>query len=245
MDLQCLHLIFTLRVHKSRMAKETLLVIEDERDLLEIIDYNFSREGYHVLSATNGEKGLDLAQEKRPAVILLDLMLPGLDGIEVAKRLRSDDRTRDSAIIMLTAKSEESDVVLGLGVGADDYVTKPFRVKELIARVQAVLRRGRRLNESTGARIERENLVLDEAKYQVTLNDQEVPLTLTEFKLLFALASSPGRVFSRDQLLQKIQGEIWVDERNIDVHVRSIRKKLGAESSVISTVRGVGYKFAD
>lgn len=228
------------------MAKETLLVIEDERDIVEIIQYNFEREGYTVLSATNGEKGLDIARSKRPAAIILDLMLPGLDGIEVAKRLRQDPNTREIAIVMLTAKGEESDVILGLGVGADDYVTKPFKMKELLARVKAVLRRGPLQDEGpVGQRLERDGLVIDKAKYQVILNGEEVPMTLTEFKLLSALASAPGRVFTRELLLDRIQGEAYVDERNIDVHVRSIRKKLGEDTEYITTVRGVGYKFKD
>jgi DNA-binding response OmpR family regulator len=228
------------------MARETLLVIEDERDIVEVIQYNFEREGYTVLSATNGEKGLDIARTKRPAAIILDLMLPGLDGLEVAKRLRQDPNTREIAIVMLTAKGEESDVILGLGVGADDYVTKPFKVKELLARVKAVLRRGPLQDEGpVGQRLERDGLVIDKAKYQVTVDGNDVPLTLSEFKLLAALASAPGRVFTRELLLDKIQGEAYVDERNIDVHVRSIRKKLGEETEYITTVRGVGYKFKD
>ncbi len=228
------------------MAKETILVIEDERDIVEIIEYNFEREGYVVLSATNGEKGLEIARAKRPAAVVLDLMLPGLDGIEVAKRLRQDPATREIAILMLTAKSEESDVILGLGVGADDYVTKPFKMKELLARVKAVLRRGPLQDEGpTGKRLELDGLVIDKAKYQVTINGQEVPLTLTEFKILAILASAPGRVYTRELLLQKIQGEAFVDERNIDVHVRSIRKKLGEENDYIVTVRGVGYRFKE
>ncbi len=228
------------------MAQETVLLIEDERDLIEVVEYNLKREGFQVISTTNGEKGLDLAKQKRPAVVLLDLMLPGLDGIEVAKRLRADPLTRDIAIIMLTAKSEESDVVLGLGVGADDYVTKPFRVKELIARIRTVLRRGRLQDDlPTGERIERSGLVIDGAKYEVTLDGAPVAMTLTEFKLLSTLASAPGRVFPRDMLLQKMQGDVWVDERNIDVHIRSIRKKLGKRSDFIVTVRGVGYKFKE
>jgi len=228
------------------MSKETILVIEDERDIIEVIEYNFEREGYTVLSATNGEKGLEIARAKRPSVVILDLMLPGFDGIEVAKRLRRDPSTREIAIVMLTAKSEESDVILGLGVGADDYVTKPFKMKELLARVKAVLRRGPLQDEGpTGQRLDLDGLVIDKAKYQVILNGNEVPLTLTEFKLLTTLASAPGRVFTRELLLQKIQGEAFVDERNIDVHVRSIRKKLGEETDYIVTVRGVGYKFKE
>ena len=228
------------------MSGETILLIEDERDLIEVIKYNFEKDGYRVLTATDGEKGLDFAREKNPAVILLDIMLPGLDGIEVAQRLRSDPRTRDIAIIMITAKAEESDVVLGLGVGADDYVTKPFRMKELIARVKAVLRRGRMDEEMpSGKRIERFGLMIDTAKYQVTFEGEEIPLTLTEFKLLATLATAPGRVFTRDLLLEKVQGDTYIDARNIDVHVRSIRKKLGPENDFIVTVRGVGYKFKE
>jgi DNA-binding response OmpR family regulator len=228
------------------MAKETLLIIEDERDIIEIIQYNCEREGYTVLSATNGEKGLEIARTRRPAAVLLDLMLPGLDGIEVAKRLRRDPETRETAIIMLTAKGEESDVILGLGVGADDYVVKPFKLKELLARIKAVLRRGPVQDEGpTGKRIEISGLVIDNAKFQVLQNGKEVPLTLTEFKLLATLASAPGRVFTRDLLLERIQGDTYIDERNIDVHVRSIRKKLGDNTDYIQTVRGVGYKFRE
>ena len=228
------------------MANETLLVIEDDRDIIEIIQYNCEKEGYTVLSATNGEKGLEIARSRRPAAVLLDLMLPGLDGLEVAKRLRRDPETREIAIIMLTAKGEESDVILGLGVGADDYVVKPFKLKELLARVKAVLRRGPLQDEGpTGRRIELSGLTIDKAKFQVLLDEEEVPLTLTEFKLLSTLASAPGRVFTRELLLEKIQGDSYIDERNIDVHVRAIRKKLGDETDYILTVRGVGYKFKE
>ncbi|MBI4600435.1 MAG: response regulator transcription factor [Planctomycetes bacterium] len=228
------------------MAKETLLIIEDERDIIEVIEYNFEREGYTILSATNGERGLEIARSQQPAAVILDLMLPGLDGIEVARRLRQDPSTREVAIIMLTAKGEESDVILGLGVGADDYVTKPFKVKELLARVKAVLRRGPLVDDGSGGkRLEVGDLVIDNAKYQVLHKGKEVPLTLTEFKLLSALASVPGRVFTRDRLLEKIQGDAFIDERNIDVHVRSIRKKLGDDTDYIVTVRGVGYKFKE
>ncbi len=228
------------------MAKETILIIEDESDIVEVIQYNLEKEGYTVIGATNGEKGLEIARSRRPAAIILDLMLPGLDGIEVAKRLRQDSTTREIAIVMLTAKSEESDVILGLGVGADDYVTKPFKMKELLARLKAVLRRGPLLDDGpTGQRLEMGDLVIDKAKYQVLQKGEEVPLTLTEFKILATLASAPGRVFTRELLLEKIQGEAYADERTIDVHVRSIRKKLGDETDYIVTVRGVGYKFKE
>lgn len=228
------------------MAKETVLLIEDEKDIIEVLQYNLEREGFNVISATNGEKGLDLAKDRKPAAIVLDLMLPGLTGIEVAKRLRSDPQTRDTAILMLTAKGEESDIVLGLGVGADDYITKPFRFKEVIARLQAVLRRGPLVEEGpSGRRIQRGSLLIDTTKYQVSLNGEDKPLTLTEFKLLSTLAAAPGRVYTRHLLLEKIQGEAFIDERNIDVHIRSIRKKLGLENDLIVTVRGVGYKFKE
>lgn len=228
------------------MAGETVLIIEDERDIVEILEYNLKREGFNVLSATNGEKGLELAQKARPAVIILDLMLPGLDGIEVAKRLRQDPNTREIAILMLTAKSEESDIILGLGVGADDYVVKPFRMKELIARVKALLRRGPLQDEGpTGPRLDFGRLVIDKAKYQVTLDGVEVPLTLAEFKILSTLASAPGRVFTRELLLQKTQGEVSSGERVVDVHIKSLRKKLGEANDFIVTVRGVGYKFKE
>jgi len=228
------------------MAKETILVIEDERDLVEVIEYNFEREGYRVLHARNGEGGLEIARDKSPEVVLLDIMLPGVNGIEVAKRLRADPQTRDIAIIMLTAKSEESDVILGLGVGADDYITKPFRINELVARVQAVLRRtGGDEAVPTGRRFERHGLSIDSSRYLVSCAEQDVPVTLTEFKLLAALASAPGRVFPRDQLLSKVRGDAYLDERNIDVHIRSIRKKLGKNCDVIQTVRGVGYRFKE
>ena len=228
------------------MPRETILLIEDEKDIIEVLQYNLEREGYTVISATNGEKGLELARDRHPAAVVLDLMLPGLGGLEVAKRLRRDPSTRDISILMLTAKGEESDIVLGLGVGADDYVTKPFRFKEVLARLQAVLRRGPLVEEEpTGRRIERNGLVIDTAKYQVTVDGLETTLTLTEFKLLSTLAANPGRVYTRHRLLEKIQGDAFVDERNIDVHVRSIRKKLGSSSSLIVTVRGVGYRFKE
>lgn len=229
------------------MSKETILLIEDETDLAEIIEYNLVREGYAVLRAGNGEKGLDLARQKLPAAVILDLMLPGVDGLEVASRLRRAPETADIAIIMLTAKSEESDIVLGLGVGADDYVTKPFRVTELLARLKAVLRRtsGQETGGEASMRVERHGLRIDTSRHQATLRDRELALTLTEFRLLTTLASQPGRVFSREQLLEKVRGDLYLDERNIDVHIRALRKKLGDDADLIITVRGVGYKFRE
>jgi two-component system alkaline phosphatase synthesis response regulator PhoP len=229
------------------MPKETILVIEDDLDIVEIIQYNFEREGYLVITASNGEKGLDLAKSRRPALVILDLMLPGLDGIEVCKRLRGGPETRSIPIVMLTAKGEESDIVLGLGVGADDYVTKPFSPKELLARITAVLRRGD-LKEDVpaAARIQRGPIVIDPARFEVEVRKKPVSFTLTEFKILSILAANPGRVYTRQLLLDKIQGgDAYVDDRNIDVHIRSIRRKLEDLADAIITVRGVGYKFRE
>ncbi len=229
------------------MPKETILVIEDDSDIVEIIQYNFEREGYRVITAANGEKGLELAKGRRPALIILDLMLPGLDGIEVCKRLRGQNDTRNIPIVMLTAKGEETDIVLGLGVGADDYVTKPFSPKELLARITAVLRRGDLKEEvPAGGRIDRGGIAIDPMRFKVQVKGTEIPFTLTEFKILSILASNPGRVYTRQLLLDKIQGgEVYVDDRNIDVHVRAIRRKLGELSEMVVTVRGVGYKFRE
>lgn len=227
--------------------KPEKIVVEDERDILEVIGYNLGREGYRVVTATDGLRGLHLIRDEAPDLVLLDLMLPGLDGLEVCRRLKADPVTKAIPIIMVTAKGEESDVVLGLGLGADDYVTKPFSPKELVARVKAVLRRGR-LKEEAGAgeRIVRGGVVFDAARFEVRVDDEPVTLTATEFRLLHFLASHPGRVFTRDQLLNRVISEqAVVVDRNIDVHVRAVRKKLGGYRELIETVRGIGYRFKD
>jgi DNA-binding response OmpR family regulator len=229
------------------MSRETILVIEDDSDIVEIIEYNFTKAGFHLLAASNGEKGLEMAIGRRPALIILDLMLPGMDGIEVCRRLRARPDTRNIPVVMLTARGEESDVVLGLGVGADDYVTKPFSPSELLARITAVLRRGDLKEEDPGgSRIERGGVVIDPARFEVKVGGKLISLTLTEFKILSILAANPGRVYTRQVLLDKVQGgEAFVDDRNIDVHVRAIRRKLGKHADLVATVRGVGYKFKD
>ncbi len=227
------------------MKREKIVVVEDERDILEVIGYNLGREGYRVFTATDGLEGLRLIRDEAPDVVLLDLMLPGLDGVEVCRRLKADPVTKAIPIIMVTAKGEEADVVLGLGVGADDYVTKPFSPKELVARVKAVLRRGPLKEEAgVGERIVRDGVVIDAARFEVRVDDKPVTFTATEFRLLHFLASHPGRVFTRDQLLNRVIGEhAVVVDRNIDVHVRAVRKKLGACRELIETIRGVGYRF--
>jgi two-component system phosphate regulon response regulator PhoB len=227
--------------------KKSIIVIEDETDILEVLKYNLEREGFRVRTCRDGELGLRLVREENPDIVLLDLMLPGLDGIEICRRLREDAVTRGIPVIMLTAKGEESDVVLGLGVGADDYVTKPFSTGELTARIRAVLRRSELSEtEDQRERIERPGVVIDAAKHQVVIDGEKVIFTATELRLLHFLASHPGRVFTREILLGRAIGEhAFVGDRNIDVHIRSIRKKLGAHRDLVETIRGVGYRFLD
>ena len=229
------------------MPRPRILTIEDEPDILTVLEYNLSREGFVVLTAADGEEGVRLATREKPDLVVLDLLLPRLDGIEVCRQLKLDAATRDIPIIMLTAKGEESDVVLGLGMGADDYMTKPFSPKELMARIRAVLRRGQRAkDDNRHKRLDFGALVVDPDRHEVRADDVTVGLTATEFRLLHMLATSPGRVFTRDQLIPRVisHGAVVID-RNIDVHVRAIRKKLGEHGELIETVRGVGYRFRD
>ncbi|MDT8398306.1 MAG: response regulator [Pseudomonadales bacterium] len=229
------------------MSKKKIVVVEDEPDILEVLTYNLRREGYEVESAHNGTIALSLINKVIPHLVLLDLMLPGMDGIEICRQLKNNPATRNVLIIMVTAKGEESDVVLGLGVGADDYIAKPFSPKELIARVKAVSRRGV-LAEATPVRetLEVGGLEIDAGKHKVSVQGQEIHLTATEFRLLHYLASYPGRVFSREQLLSKALGDdTVVVDRNIDVHIRGIRKKMELDAPLIETIRGVGYRFKD
>ncbi len=227
--------------------REKIAVIEDEADILEVVQYNLRREGYLVVTSRNGEEGLDRIRKENPDLVLLDLMLPGIDGLEICKRLQADPLTAAIPVIMVTAKGEESDVVLGLQLGADDYVTKPFSPKELLARVKAVLRRGPlREVRANGDRVVRDGLVVDATKHVVTVDGEPITMTATEMRLLHFLATHPGRVFSRDQLLSRAIGDhAVVIDRNIDVHIGSIRRKLGRCRELIETIRGVGYRFRD
>jgi len=229
------------------MPRENILVVEDEPDIAEIIQYNLAREGYRVRIVDDGEVALDRIVRDAPDLVLLDLMLPGLDGLELCRRLKEDPVTRPIPIIMVTAKGEESDVVLGLGMGADDYVAKPFSPRELTARVRAVLRRGKvRVSGDRRERVVIGPVVVDAGRHEVTVEGEPVSLTATEFRLLHVLVSHPGRAFSRDQLLSRAIGEtVAVTDRNIDVHVRTIRRKLGSQRDLIETVRGVGYRCRD
>jgi DNA-binding response OmpR family regulator len=229
------------------VSRKKIVIVEDEPDILEVLSYNLKREGYDVLTATDGAGGLALIRRLPPDLVLLDLMLPGMDGIEVCSTIKKDPQTQNCLIIMVTAKGEESDIVLGLGVGADDYVSKPFSPRELIARVKAVLRRGVMVERvETEELIQLGELSIDTVKYKVQVGGREVKLTASEYKLLLLLASYPGRVFTREQLLNKALGDdVVIVDRNIDVHIRGIRKKLELEPPIIETIRGVGYRMAD
>jgi two-component system alkaline phosphatase synthesis response regulator PhoP len=228
-------------------GRKRILVVDDEKDLVDLISYNLQRNGFDILAAYNGNEAIEVAQREQPDLVILDLMLPGIDGTEVARRLKADSRTAQIPIIMLTAKSEETDVVVGLTLGADDYVTKPFSVKILLARLNTVLRRAesQQPTEDMGL-LKTGPLTIDTSKHEVTVNGELAKLTLTEFKLLSALVNARGRVLSRDQLMDKAMGtDVFVTDRAIDVHVTAIRKKLGEASWLIHTVRGVGYRLQE
>jgi len=229
------------------MARKTIRVVDDERELLEILEFNLRREQYRVLTAADGEAALAIAEREVPDLVLLDLMLPGIGGFEVCRRLRASRRTTHIPIVMLTAKGDESDAVIGLAQGADDYVRKPFGVRELMARVAAQLRRGRRhAGDDEPGLVRWGTLTVDSDRFVATLDDEELVLTTTEFKLLRHLVARCGRVFSRADLLESVRGaDTVVIERTIDVHVAAIRKKLGEYGRYLMTVRGIGYKFAD
>lgn len=229
------------------MAAQRILIIEDEPDITEVLKYNLEKNHYQVATAGTGEDGLAAASESLPDLILLDLMLPGMDGLEVCRKLREDPRTRDLLVIMLTAKGTEADVVVGLTLGADDYVVKPFSTSELMARIKTVLRRAEpREGVSDDAAVKVGPIAVDLRKHEVRIEGEAVELTLSEFKLLGFLIRKKGRVFTRDQLLDAVVGpDVFVTARNIDVHVAALRKKLGKYGSWIVTVRGVGYRFEE
>jgi two-component system phosphate regulon response regulator PhoB len=227
------------------MSCTKILVVEDERDLLELLKYNLDREGFEVDTAQSGEDGLKKVRSSPPDLILLDLMLPAMDGLEVCRGIKSRSDTQDIPVIMLTARGEESDIVQGLEIGADDYITKPFSPRILMARVKAVLRRAenngedRRLIESAG-------VAIDLDRHEVRVEGEAVDLTATEFKLLTLLVSRPSRVFTRQQIIDSLhEGFAAVTDRSVDVQVVALRRKLGPAGKRIETVRGVGYRFKD
>jgi two-component system alkaline phosphatase synthesis response regulator PhoP len=233
-------------LHEKDMSKYTILAVEDEEDILELIRYNLEKEGYQVIGALSGEAARPLVAQKSPDLILLDLMLPGIGGLDLCRALKQSERTRHIPVVMLTAKSEDADVVAGLEIGADDYITKPFSPRVLLARVRAVLRRSGSGPVAEDAVLVVETLRIHPGRHEVTLAGETIHLTLTEFKILHFLARHPGWVYTRDQIIDAVRGEDYaVTDRAIDVQIVGLRKKLGEQGNVIETVRGIGYRFKD
>lgn len=227
------------------MTKKSVLVIDDEKDIRELLLYNLAKEGYDVLTAKTGEEGFDTARTKKPDLVVLDLMLPGIDGLEVCRMLRANASTKHLPILMLTAKGTETDQIVGLELGADEYVVKPFSVKVLLARIKNLFRSREKRSEPTPV-IKSGPVTIDRERHSVTVQGKEVILTHLEFQILAFLAEHRGRVFSRDQLLSGVwKGESFVVDRTVDVHMRSIRQKLGKYRELLETVRGAGYRFSD
>ena len=226
------------------MADEKILIIEDDQDIVEMLEYNLREEGYDTFSALNGKDGIALAKKEQPNLIILDIMLPILDGFEVCRMLKSDEIAAQIPVIILSAKSQETDKIVGLELGADDYVTKPFSPRELIARIRAILRRGK--EQRSERRIQRGDIVIDSTKHRVQVGADDISLTFTEFKLLEFMARRPGVVFSRAQILDAVSGEeTMVYDRTVDAHVKSLRHKLGPAKDYIETIRGAGYRFKE
>lgn len=216
-----------------------VLIVDDEADILEIVSYNLIKEGYEILTAKNGIEALDKASSFKPDLVILDIMMPKMTGVEVCKILRSRPEYNNTLIIFLTALSDESSQIKGFETGADDYVSKPISPKVLVSRVNAIFRR---LNKEEGKIIKLGNMVIDPERFMVILNGNDVVLAKKEFELLYLLASKPGRVFLRNEILSQVWGaEVIVGDRTIDVHIRKIRQKLGIDC--VTTVKGVGYKF--
>ncbi|NLH49078.1 MAG: response regulator transcription factor [Myxococcales bacterium] len=228
------------------MSKPLILVVDDEEDILELIRYNLAKEGYQVGTVTTGEDALAFARREKPNLVILDLMLPGVDGLEVCKRLKANDATAAIPVIMLTAKSEDADVVTGLELGADDYLTKPFSPRVLVARVRTALRRRQVRIEEPATPLRVQDLAIDVGRHEVRIKGKAVDLTPTEFNLLLYLAQRPGFVFSRSQIIDAVKGSDYpVTDRSVDVQIVSLRRKLGAAGKYVETVRGVGYRFKE
>ncbi|MFW6387133.1 MAG: response regulator transcription factor [Thermodesulfobacteriota bacterium] len=228
--------------------KKSILIVEDEEDILALIHYNLTREGYKVLTATSGEQGVKLACEHQPDLVVLDLMLPGIDGLQVCRELKQRESTRHIAVIMLTAKGEEADIVTGLELGASDYVTKPFSPRVLLARIKAVLRHSEQTHaDPEGEQVlELHDMLIHPGRNEVLVNGERKDLTYTEFRVLYLLASRPGWVFTRYQIVNSVRGDdYFVTDRAVDVQIVGLRRKLGEYGKYIETVRGVGYRFSD
>ena len=228
------------------MPKEKILVVDDEEDIRELVKYNLAREGYKIFCASSGEKALKKAWAKLLDLIVLDLMLPGIDGLEVTKILKNDPKTQHIPIIMLTAKEEEADIVTGLELGADDYITKPFSPRVLVARIRAAIRRKKKEYDEDELEIEIHDLVIHPGRNEVLISGRPVELTFTEFQVLYVLARRPGWVFTRSQIVDAIRGGDYpVTDRSVDVQIVGLRKKIGPYSKYIETVRGIGYRFRE
>lgn len=225
--------------------RKKILVVDDERDLVELIGLNLQRNGYEVLTAHDGNTALEIARKQKPDLIVLDVMMPGLSGREVTMQLKTDSDTAGIPIMMLTAKTDETDVIVGLSMGADDYVTKPFSMKVVVARVAALLRR-KGSGDAASSMITVGPVVIDQSKHEITVQGKPINVTPTEFRLITAIFAARGRVLTRDQLTDRVMGSgVYVTDRAIDVHVTAVRKKLGEFAWMIHTVRGVGYRLLE
>ena len=228
------------------MSKQSVLVVEDEEDIMEVIRFNLEKEGYEVNQALSGEKALQVIENNLPSLILLDLMLPGINGLDLCRIFKQNDRTKAIPVIMLTAKSEDADIVAGLEMGAEDYITKPFSPRVLVARVRTIFRRRESGVKDDSSVIQVEGMQIHPGRHEVTMGDNVVDLTPSEFRILHYLARRPGWVYSRDQIIDAIRGHGYVvTDRAIDVQVVGLRKKLGDYGKLIETVRGIGYRFRD
>ena len=228
------------------MSRQSVLVVEDEEDIMEVIRFNLEKEGYEVNQALSGEKALQVIENNLPSLILLDLMLPGINGLDLCRIFKQNDRTKAIPVIMLTAKSEDADIVAGLEMGAEDYITKPFSPRVLVARVRTILRRRESGLKDDSSVIQVEGMQIHPGRHEVTMGDNVVDLTPSEFRILHYLARRPGWVYSRDQIIDAIRGHGYVvTDRAIDVQVVGVRKKLGDYGKLIETVRGIGYRFRD
>ena len=224
--------------------KKHILIIEDEEDIAELLEYNLQRDGFKTVVANNGETGLKLARQDYPDCILLDLMLPGIDGLDVCRSIKSDKDIKDVSIVMLTALGQEEDIIKGLESGADDYITKPFNFKVLKARIKSVLRRGTRLDDENQNDINILGVKIISRNREVFIKNTLIELTFTEYQILYLLASHPGWVFTRYQIIDKIRGDNYpVTDRSIDFQIVGLRKKMGGLGSLVQTIRGVGYRF--
>ena len=228
------------------MSRQSVLVVEDEEDIMEVIRFNLEKEGYEVNQALSGEKALQVIENNLPSLVLLDLMLPGINGLDLCRIFKQNDRTKAIPVIMLTAKSEDADIVAGLEMGAEDYITKPFSPRVLVARVRTILRRRESGVKDDSSVIQVEGMQIHPGRHEVTMGENVVDLTPSEFRILHYLARRPGWVYSRDQIIDAIRGHGYVvTDRAIDVQVVGLRKKLGDYGKFIETVRGIGYRFRD